>query len=72
MMPASGEQIDTAKLMEMVQNDAERSRPASPRAIQGALAIAKRKKIAKSVNSWSMRVGLVAVPQVGFPCVSFF
>ena len=38
MMPAAGGESDTAKLMEMVQNDAESSHPASPRAIQGALA----------------------------------
>ena len=39
MMPAPGEQSETAKLMEMVQKDADSSRPASPRAIQSALAV---------------------------------
>ena len=34
-----------AELMEMVQNDADSSRPASPRAIQSALAIAKPEKV---------------------------
>jgi hypothetical protein len=64
MMRAPGEKSEMAKLMEMVQNDAESSHPPSPHAILGALAIAKHEKVAKSVNSWSMRVGLVAVPRM--------
>jgi hypothetical protein len=70
MMRAPGEKSEMAELMEMVQNDADSSHPPSPRAIQSALAIAKPEKVAKSVNSWSRRVGLVAVPRNGFPCVS--
>jgi len=38
MMPAPGEKSEAAKLMEMVQKDADGSRLASPRAIQSALA----------------------------------
>ena len=63
MMPAPGETSETAKLMEMVQKDA-------PVVSVSARAIAKPEKVAKSVNSWSRRVGLVAVPRIGFPCVS--
>ena len=39
-----------AELMEMVQNDADSSRPASPRAIQSALAIANPEKVAKPLS----------------------
>jgi hypothetical protein len=70
MMRAPGEKSEMAELLEMVQNDGDSSHPASPRAIQSALAITKPEKVAKSVNSWSRRVGLVAVPRIGFPCVS--
>ena len=61
MMRAPGEKSEMAELLEMVQNDGDSSHPASPRAIQSALAITKPEKVAKSVNSWSRRVGLVAV-----------
>jgi hypothetical protein len=44
MTPAPGEESETAELMEMVPNNAESGLAAAPRAILGALAIAKPEK----------------------------
>jgi hypothetical protein len=43
--------------MEMVPNDAESGLAAAPCAIQGALAIAKPEKVAKTVFSWYTGLG---------------
>jgi len=51
------EKSEAADLMEMVPNDAESGLAAAPCAIQGALAIAKPEKVAKTVFSWYTGLG---------------
>ena len=66
MMRAPGEKSEMAELMEMVQNDADSSRPASPRAIQSALAIAKPENFSNTHRPVILRANAEIQPE---PCL---